>query len=96
MLSKEIKFLIKTTQYIEKIDKWYKEKKISLEEIRVLHTMQFYYWSEIYFRYSLFKYSKEEIVERYKEIKEKPSKTFKKEIEKFSKVLPMKEVFTFL
>ena len=94
MLSKKTKQLIKLTQYMEEMDKWYKEKKISLKEMDVLRVIHFHYCNEIYLGYSLFKYFKEDITERYKKIKGKPSRIFRREIEKFSKVLPLKEIYS--
>lgn len=95
-MSKKAKQLIKITLYMEKLDKWRKNKKVSLEESCILTNLQHHYHSEIYLGCSIFEYMKKDILESIKNLDKKPSKTFKREIEKFSKVLPMKEVFTFL
>lgn len=95
-MSKKAKQLIKITLYMEKLDKWRKNKKVSLEESCILTTLQHHYYSEIYLGNSIFEYMKKGILESIKNLDKKPSETFKKEIEKFSKVLPIEEAFTFL
>ena len=93
-MSKEARFLIKKTTYDLKLEDWIKNKKISRVEMLILFNLNYQYYREVYYKYDIF-IGKETVLEMLETLKRK-SKTFKKELKRFSELLSFKEAYSFL
>jgi hypothetical protein len=93
-MSKEARFLIKKTTYDLKLEDWIKNKKISRVEMLILFNLNYQYYREVYYKYDIF-IGKETVLEMLETLNKK-SRTFKKELKRFSELLSFKEVYSFL
>jgi hypothetical protein len=93
-MSKEARFLIKKTTYDLKLEDWIRNKKISRVEMLILFNLNYQYYREIYYKYDIF-IGKETVLEMLETLNRK-SRTFKKELKRFSELLSFKEAYSFL